>query len=126
MKAKNIRQRVGKRVRIIRKARKLTQEQVGEKADLNYKYVGEVERGEVNPSIETLSAIADALNISLSQLFADNWQLPINYQLSPKDIQLIKDVLPFLNRVFTGWKIKDIESVKQALAPLNSLFLEEK
>ena len=126
MDKKNIRKEVGKRVRIIRKAKKLTQEQVGERAELNYKYVGEVERGEVNPSIETLFAIAEALNVSLSQLFAENWQLPIDYQLPPKDIQMIKDVLPFLNRVFTGWKIKDIEAVRQALSSLNSLFLEEK
>lgn len=146
---KNIRQEVGKRIRTVRKAKGITQEQVGERADLNYKFIGKIERGEVNPSIETLSAIADALNISLSQFFADDWQLPIDYQLLPQDIQLIKDALPFLNqilkispkdiqliketlpclnqtvKIFTDRKTKELEHINQALIPLNKLFSEK-
>lgn len=125
MNAENIRQRVGKRIRIIRKARKLTQEQVGETAKLHYKYIGEVERGEVNPSIETLSAVANALNINITQLFVEDWQLPPEYQLSPKDIQLIKEVLPFLNqilKIFVDLKQlppKDIQLIKNTLPVLD-------
>ena len=146
----NIRKAVGKRIRIIRKAKGLTQEEVGEKADLNYKFVGKIERGEVNPSIETLFAIANALNIGLAQLFTENWQLSPEYQLPLKDIQNIKDALPFLNQIlktpskdiqlikealpflnqilniFTSQKTKELEHINQALTPLNKLFLEEK
>lgn len=148
----NIKEEVGKKIRAIRKAKGLTQEKLGEKADLNYKYIGEVERGEVNPSVETLSAVANALNISLSQLFAENWQLPLiplDHQLplkdiqliraalpsfnqilkiSPKDIQLIKEALPFLEQIlkmFSSWGTKELESINKALVPLNKLFSKE-
>ncbi|MBI4680030.1 MAG: helix-turn-helix transcriptional regulator [Nitrospirae bacterium] len=30
-----------------------TQEELGEKAGLSYKFVGEIERGEVNPSLDS-------------------------------------------------------------------------
>lgn len=146
----NIKKAVGKRIRIIRKAKGLTQEEVGEKADLNYKFVGKIERGEVNPSIETLFAVANALNIDLPQLFTEDWQLSAEYQLPLKDIQTIKDALPFFNQIlkipskdiqlikealpflnqilniFTSQKAKKLEHINQALTPLNKLFLEEK
>jgi transcriptional regulator with XRE-family HTH domain len=126
---------LGKRVKTIRKVRGLTQEELGEKASLSYKFIGEVERGKVNPSFNTLLALAKALNIDIGQLFTENWQLPLDYQLSPQDIQLIKDALPFLNqilkiftdlnKIFSGWKIKELECIKRSLISLNKLFLKE-
>ena len=59
----------GKRVRAIRKAAKITQEKAAEKARLNSKYVGEIERGEKRPSFEAILALADALNTSPAALF---------------------------------------------------------
>lgn len=118
----NIREKLGKRIRTLRKARGITQEGLGEKANLNYKYIGEIERGEVNPSIETLSALADALNISIGQLFEDESQLPLDHQLLPKDIQLIKEALPLLNQILSDWEAKDFGLIKQAISLLNKLF----
>jgi len=46
----------------------LSQEQLAEKADLSYKYVGEVERGCVNVSLDSLVRIAKALRIPLREL----------------------------------------------------------
>lgn len=46
----NIRRGLGKRIRTLRRLKTLTQEELGEKAGLSYKFVGEIERGEVNPS----------------------------------------------------------------------------
>lgn len=123
----NIKKEVGDRIRTIRKAKGLTQEELGEKADLHYKYIGEVERGEVNPSVETLAAVAKALDINITQLFAENWQLPPEYQLHPRDIQLIKEVLPFLNQIFkvvTDLKqlpTKEIQAIKKTLPFLGQM-----
>lgn len=127
METTNIREEVGKRIRTIRKAKGLTQEELGEKAGLHYKYIGEVERGEVNPSVETLVAVAKALDINISQLFTENWQLPIDCQLQPKDVQLIKEVLPFLSqilKIITGLKqlpTKEIQLIKNTLPFLGQL-----
>ncbi len=43
---------------------------MGERADLGYKCVGEVERGTVNPSLDSLEKIANALAIEVAALSA--------------------------------------------------------
>jgi transcriptional regulator with XRE-family HTH domain len=60
---------LGRRIRAIRKAKGWTQEQLGSRADITYKFIGEIELGKQNPSFETLVKIADALEIELSDLF---------------------------------------------------------
>ncbi len=49
--------------------RRLTQEQLGEKANLNYKYLGAIERVEKNIRTDSLSKIATALDVKLYELF---------------------------------------------------------
>ncbi|PQP83585.1 transcriptional regulator [Paenibacillus sp. PCH8] len=68
----NIFLRVGKKIRLYRKARKLTQEELGELLQIDYSYLGRIERGEVNITLETLSKIANALHIAPSQLLEDD------------------------------------------------------
>ncbi len=65
----NVRSLVGERIRSLRKERGWSQEELGEKADLHHTYVGAVERGEKNASIDTLDKIADALGIEMVDLF---------------------------------------------------------
>jgi len=60
---------LGNRIRYLRNLRRLTQEQLGEKANLNYKYLGAIERGEKNPATDNLSKIAAALDVKLYELF---------------------------------------------------------
>lgn len=95
----NIRKGLGKRIRFLRESKGLTQEELGEKAGLSYKFVGEVERGEVNISLDSLISIADALEVKINALF------PIEKDIFPhfssKDIQHIKKALRILNRTFS-------------------------
>jgi transcriptional regulator with XRE-family HTH domain len=65
----NIRVLVGERIRTLRKERGWSQEELGEKADLHHTYVGAVERGEKNASIDTLDKITAALGIEMVDLF---------------------------------------------------------
>lgn len=60
---------LGRRIRSLREARKWTQQELGEKADINYKFLGEIERGQQNPSFQTLVKIATALDVELPELF---------------------------------------------------------
>jgi transcriptional regulator with XRE-family HTH domain len=62
---------VGQKVRAYRKQADLSQEALAEKASLSYKYLGEVERGYVNVSLDSLMRIAKALKIRLRDLTAD-------------------------------------------------------
>ncbi len=59
---------IGSRIRKIRLKSGLTQEQLGEKANLHYSYIGQVERGDKLPSLKTLKKISEALNISLDYI----------------------------------------------------------
>lgn len=60
---------LGKRVRSIRKAARITQEDAAERAQLNPKYLGEIERGEKRPSLDALLALAKALDTSPASFF---------------------------------------------------------
>ena len=75
----DIKQLIGNRIRDLRKERGISQEVLGEKADLHYTYVGAVERGEKNCSIETLDKIAHGLNVPINALF--------NFPSSPEDLK---------------------------------------
>ena len=59
---------VGKKLNQLRNNKGLTQEDLAYKAGLNRAYVGYIERGERNPSTETLAKIAKALRTSLKDL----------------------------------------------------------
>ncbi len=51
----------GKRVRELRKAKKLSQLQLADKVGVDRSYIGLLERGERNPSLEVIADIAKAL-----------------------------------------------------------------
>jgi len=59
----------GRRLRSLREARGLTQQQLGEAAEVSYKYVGAIERGEENPSLRVIGQLAKALEVDLRDLF---------------------------------------------------------
>lgn len=58
----------GRRVRAGRKALRLSQEQLGERAGLHRTYIGHVERGEVNPTLHNVLLLAEALELDASEL----------------------------------------------------------
>jgi len=60
---------IGEAIRVRRKQAKLTQEELAELAELNPKYLGEVERGEKIISIEALLRIAKAVKTPVEQFF---------------------------------------------------------
>lgn len=58
-------------IRRYRNKAKLTQEKLGELADLNPKYIGEVERMEKTISIDSLFRVAGALKVRVRDLVRD-------------------------------------------------------
>lgn len=67
---KTIEKRFGERVRELRQAKGLSQEELAFKSGVHRTYLGGIERGERNPSLKNISAIAEALGVKLSELFA--------------------------------------------------------
>jgi len=69
MREYKVSKQLGKRIRRFRKEQKLSQEELAHRAGIHRTYMGKIERGESNPPIHTISKIAKALKVSLSQLF---------------------------------------------------------
>ncbi len=60
--------RIGKNVKRLREKKGITQEKLAFEANLNRAYIGYIERGERNPSTDTLAKLAKALKVSLKDL----------------------------------------------------------
>lgn len=65
----NINEKLGKRIRALRRAKKITQEDLAYEAKVDYSYLNEIEAGKRNPSVKRINAIAKALKVPLSELF---------------------------------------------------------
>lgn len=69
--AASVRRAFGKKVRTLRLQRGLTQEALAELASLHRNYVGSVERGERNVSLDNINALAVALGVTPSDLLVE-------------------------------------------------------
>ena len=60
---------IGKRIRNYRIGQKMSQEELAEKCGLHPTYIGQVERGEKNATLESISKITAGLSVTMSTLF---------------------------------------------------------
>ncbi len=99
---------LGKRIRSLRNEKGWTQQELGDQAEVNYKFIGEIERGQQNPSFNILVKIAAALGVDLLDLFryaheiSDRRQIEkkITAILSTIDDQELKRVLLILHSLY--------------------------
>ncbi|MBU7319526.1 helix-turn-helix domain-containing protein [Paenibacillus oleatilyticus] len=106
---------VGAKIRIFRKNRGLTQEKMGEMAEIPQSYIGGIERGEKNVSLDTIERIAAALDIDPSELFK-------SYYKSTKD-QLEKDkILDSISISLSNRTITEIEVIKRLVLDVIRVF----
>ncbi|EOP43175.1 helix-turn-helix domain-containing protein [Bacillus cereus] len=64
-----LRRKLGKRIRFLRKEQNLSQERLGELSNIHTNHIGAIERGEKNVTIESLIKLTNGLNITLEDLF---------------------------------------------------------
>ncbi|OCS87157.1 helix-turn-helix domain-containing protein [Caryophanon tenue] len=62
---------IGERIRYYRKERKLSQEELAYRAALHTTYIGQLERGEKNVTLDSLAKVCVALDITLSEFFSE-------------------------------------------------------
>lgn len=70
MRRYKIAQKVGKRIRIVRRENNLTQEELASKVGVHVTTLGRIERGESNPPLQTLNRISQALRVSPKELLS--------------------------------------------------------
>ncbi|MDI3384000.1 helix-turn-helix domain-containing protein [Xenophilus aerolatus] len=68
---KSLRRRFGSRIRELRMASGMTQEEFAEKCGFARTYMSRVETGGANPSLDAIHTLATALKLPLSAIFAD-------------------------------------------------------
>jgi transcriptional regulator with XRE-family HTH domain len=69
---KAIQGRLGRRVRALRTERGWTQEELAARAKKHPTYIGGIERGERNPTLTVLAAIARAFSVTLATLLEED------------------------------------------------------
>ncbi|MFW5498880.1 MULTISPECIES: helix-turn-helix domain-containing protein [unclassified Maridesulfovibrio] len=97
---------IGQTIRAIRKRNNLSQQELAERAEISYKYLGEIERGQVNLSVEILIKISNALHVDPAEIIAIKTVEASNlsrakfllYELSEKDIERAIDLLEVLKK----------------------------
>lgn len=62
---------IGKNIRKYRLAKKMNQDELAEKVELSQNYIGMIERGEKNPSLETFITLLNALGVSADMVLCD-------------------------------------------------------
>ena len=74
----------------------MTQEALAERSGLSYKFIGEVERGKGNPTLETLHRLAVALGVDIQQFFLTASRIPAAdalYQIRTRDFHSLREAL---------------------------------
>lgn len=101
---------IGKKLKVYREYKKITQEELADSAGINEKYYGRIERNKSCPTIEILEKICSALNIDITEFFLfefDDFKkdFNLNPRISKSIIEAIKnDIDLHFNRnvIFNG------------------------
>ncbi len=103
-------QKLGNRIRNLRTDEKISQEELAFKACISTTYLGQIERAEKSPTVETLDKIAKAFNMSIYELFLfDEGKTCEISKITAQLSSLSKEELSELLKV-----IKNIKSFKNA------------
>ena len=116
MATETIQIKFGNRVRALRNNAGISQEELAFRAGLHRTYLGGVERGERNPSLESILKIAGALEVSPGQLFRfEGVKTSLNL-----DDDIAEELLIFVENLKSPTKrkiLQTLKSVKKDLKP---------
>ncbi|WP_150272866.1 helix-turn-helix domain-containing protein [Paenibacillus tepidiphilus] len=110
-----LRNSVGDRIRDIRKAKGLTQQQLAELSNLDDAYIGSVERGERNFSIDSLEKIIDALKVHPSEFFQ-------SYDKTNKVEAAQREAVDEYTVAMQGLSVEEIERMKRIVREVRGAF----
>ncbi len=95
---------LGKGIRFYRQQRQLSQAALAEKADISITFLSNIERGVKYPTSDTLSAIANSLNVEVYELFRHDHSPTEHRSLFERfKIDITKNVLETLEAVYKAY-----------------------
>jgi transcriptional regulator with XRE-family HTH domain len=83
---------LGRRIRSLRNTKGWTQQELGNRADVNYKFLGEIERGQKNPSFNVLTKIGTALEVELPELFRFEQEISDRKEIEDQIKEILKNI----------------------------------
>ena len=88
----NTRILLGRRIRALRNIKGWSQQELGNRSDTNYKFLGEIERGQQNPSFHVLVKLAVALGVDLPELFRFEHEISDRKEIETHIQQILKTI----------------------------------
>jgi len=88
----SLEKQLGNRIKTLRKLRGWTQENLAEQAKVSVQHVGEIERGDGNPTLQSLERLSKGLGITVSQLLAVEDPAQESEVLQRQVIEVVKEM----------------------------------
>ncbi|MGG3523055.1 helix-turn-helix domain-containing protein [Bacillus pseudomycoides] len=107
------------RIKELRKERKWSQKELGEKVDVSESFVSKVESGKKQPSREVTTKIAEVLNVTTDYLLGRSDEEVLNEMLNKKFIEM-KSRLDSLPEAQQEMIMKQMESLMESFEQLNN------
>ena len=86
----------GRRVRDRRLAAGISQQELGRRSHMREWFIGEIERGTSNPSLESMALVADALECNLTDLLSQGDE-PSSVVILADDLRRAQEALAVLS-----------------------------
>ncbi|GAW28552.1 helix-turn-helix domain-containing protein [Carboxydocella sp. ULO1] len=92
---------IGKRLKAIRLSKNMSLRELGKAAHVSHSFIADIEAGRSRPSVDTLAALAKALNVTIAELTGDDEPNEAMKEGPPSDLDLEKILLES-NVMFDG------------------------
>jgi len=89
-----LRSALGRIIKTFRKARRLSQDELALRAGVDRGYLGAIESGQANPTVDKLDAIGEALGVRFGSLIASAAGVPGALDLSQADAEAAVPAIP--------------------------------
>lgn len=99
----NILSEFGKKVKSIRTAKGLSQEQLSAITDLDRSYLSDIERGLRNLSLKNIEVLASAFEMPMYQLFLEDGNILEKWQIKVSDLEILIFENPSLRGFVVGY-----------------------
>lgn len=97
---------IGARIKSIRESKKLTQEKLSEKVDINPVYLSNIERGMANPTLDLFLRLTKGLDVEMWELF------DFGHEVSQAEL---RKTLSSLTKELDEERLKSVVKVVRAL-----------
>ncbi|MBI3814001.1 MAG: helix-turn-helix transcriptional regulator [Nitrospinae bacterium] len=109
-------QRLGARIKQIRKTAKITQEKLAEKTELSVEYISRLERGVSQPSFKTLSIMAERLNVDIKDFF--DFNVPVLFKDKKQEEKQKKGYIDAISHDLKEMEVHELMAVYNVIKGL--------